>query len=219
MIWRLGLVVVICTVAIAEATDWRSKKAFELEESAFAKATVGPKESAARYVSYDLDYAPFEKLRIDLEARLKLKLENRGEAHITIVTPPEFSKLAEVLKPEEIHHQIQQVLSKEESPQIERVCLGQGTLRHGLKGKEQTWFLVVKFPAALEAREKLAEEFEKRMASLPAPKSSAVFKAREFYPHVTLGFVGRDLHLQDGVIKNISSCKFPIGQKHHSERH
>lgn len=219
MIWRFGLVIVMCTVSVVQAMDWRSKKAFELNEPAFSKAVVGPKKDDARYVSYDLEYSAFEKLRTELEARLKIKLENRGEAHITIVTPPEFSMLAEVLKPEEIHRSVQQAFLKEKSPKIETVCLGQGVLRHESTNEAQTWFLVVKFPVALGAREKLAEEFGKRLASLPDSKSSTVFKAREFYPHVTLGFIGRDLHLQDGVIKNISSCKFPIGQTHHSERH
>lgn len=211
------------TSVLASILSVQTAWSFELSPTAFHGGTLGPSAADAHYVTYDLSHAPFEKLRIELESHLGLKLKHRGEAHITIVTPPEFEVLSKFMKPEDIRRLTRETFFKSAVSQgadvkIESVCIGQGTLRPsrvaspaadpGAAVAEQTWFVVVKFPLAVRARETLAHA---------APGSK--FHPRDFHPHVTLGFLNRDLHSQDGVVKDLSSCKFHFDQTHHSARH
>jgi hypothetical protein len=146
------------------------------------------------YISYDLEYKSFEEMRLKLEKTLGNSLKNRGEAHITVITPPEYEKLTQKLKPEQIHAVANETLLKK--PAYEIVCVGKGSLT--IKGKtESTFYVVVTAQELLNLRLKLAE-----LAGLPQDQ----FNPKLFYPHVTLGFTSRDLHYEDGVIKDKNSC-------------
>ena len=146
------------------------------------------------YISYDLQYKPFEEMRLQLEKTLGAALKNRGEAHITVVTPPEYERLTQKLKPEQIHAVANETLVK--MPAYEIVCIGSGSLK--IKEKtEKTYYVVVVANELLALRKKLAE-----LAELPKEQ----FDPNLFFPHVTLGFTSRDLHYEDGVIKDKNSC-------------
>lgn len=146
------------------------------------------------YISYDLEYKPFEEMRLQLEKSLGLPLKNRGEAHITVITPPEYEQLSKTLEPEQIHALANESLIK--NPKYEIVCIGSGHLL--LNGQdEKTYFVVVQSTELLQIRQRLAEA-----AHLPKKQ----FDGDLFFPHVTLGFTSRDLHYEDGVIKDKNSC-------------
>jgi len=146
------------------------------------------------YISYDLQYKPFEDMRLQLEKTLGMPLQNRGEAHITVVTPPEYAKLSQKLKPEQIHALANEILMK--MPKYEVVCIGSGSLK--IKEQvEKTYFAVVTADSLKIIREKLAKT---------SGLSKSDFDPALFFPHVTLGFTSRDLHYEDGVIKDKNSC-------------
>lgn len=44
------------------------------------------------YLAMNLPFEPIEALRKELERRESVSLAHRGEAHITVITPPEFDK-------------------------------------------------------------------------------------------------------------------------------
>lgn len=206
----LGVVVVLIFglfgIATAALGDWRAETALPLEESAFQTGSVGP-NPPANYISYDFPFAAFDHTRVELEARAGTKLATRGEAHITVVTPPEFQKLVKVLAPGIVRTTIAAEIHPA-TPDVKAHCVGQGTHKN-----DQTWFVVVESSSLKRAREALAKLF------IAGGGAAADFNAGEFYPHVTLGFVNRDLHLQDGVVKDLTSCKFPLDRSHRSARY
>ncbi len=154
--------------------------------------------SSAKYLSLNLAFEPYRKLReqvekiLSEESKSKVELKNRGEAHVTVITPPEFNEsLAAQINIEKVH-EMAETLQMQESTVLEPVCVGRGEAK--IDGQtEYTYFLVVKAPKLLEVRKALQEK-------------AKAFDAAHFYPHVTLGFTKQDLHEQQGVIKNDKSC-------------
>lgn len=146
------------------------------------------------YISYDLEYRSFETMRLQLENKLGQSLKNRGEAHVTVITPPEYQVLTRKIKAEQIHFLANAILK--ESPPYEIVCLGSGAAEIDHK-IEKTYYVVVQSEALLKLRQDLA---------ILAQIEKEIFDPNLFFPHVTLGFTGRDLHYEDGVIKDKRSC-------------
>lgn len=156
--------------------------------------TIPAYAAVKNYIRYDLDYKPFETQRLNLEKQIGKPLKNRGEAHITVITPPEFVILSKYLKPEQIHKLANESLVKK--PKYEQICLGAGRLMIA-QHEEQTYFVVVASNELLQIRHKLANA-----AKAPVEK----FNPDLFFPHITLGFTARDLHYEDGLIKDQSLC-------------
>ena len=67
---------------------------------------------------------------------------------------------------------------------------------------EKTYFVVVKSDGLLELRTKIQKAF------VAAGGSAADFLPENFYPHITLGYTKRDLHYEEGIRKDDSSCKY-----------
>lgn len=146
------------------------------------------------YISYDLEFKPFEEMRLQLEKTLGSPLKNRGEAHITVITPPEYAKLSEKMKPEQIHALANETLVK--TPKYEIICVGSGSLT--IKDQvEKTYYVVVHANQLLEIRKKLAEA---------SGLTKTQFDPALYFPHVTLGFTSRDLHYEEGIVKDKNSC-------------
>ncbi len=146
--------------------------------------------SIKSYVSLDLAYPEYQQTLNKLDAFLSTKLINRGEAHITVITPPEFTKITAKVSPETIHQEWEEWKTKT----FKKVCLGEGSL----KEKNQvlkTYYVVVEAPELLAFREYLKNKY-----------AVVDFKANVFYPHITLGFTEKDLHFEQGVIKDLKSC-------------
>lgn len=146
---------------------------------------------AKNYISYDLPYPPVLKVLNHLENLLGRNLKNRGEAHVTVVTPPEFVNLSKVLPAEKIHALATSFFLT--NPTVQWICLGQGS-----SNGQQTFFIVVTSPEFLKLRKQLA---------LQAKITRQQFDPDLFFPHITLGFTEKDLHYDDGVIKDKSSCE------------
>lgn len=173
----------------------------------------------ANYLSMEIPYLPISQARLQLEALLGAKLKNRGEAHITVITPPEyFQVLKEKISIQEINQLA--VKSNLQSARFEALCLGaaspkiQTTSGGGknfkvFSGNEppSTYYVVVKSDDLLKFRVAIQKLYIARGGN---PTS---FNPLHYFPHITVGFTDRDLHESDGVIKDISTCKLKIVYK------
>lgn len=160
------------------------------------------------YLQMTLDFQPFHELFQQVNQTTGT-LKSRGEAHITVITPPEFDR---ILKPAGItiqeieaiahRHRIQQAW-------LRPVCLGRfkGTLpTKPDQGGFLLYSVVVKdtFNQLLRIRQEIYKLYRKRQGQ------GALFEAEAFWPHVTLGFDRRDLFIEDGIYKGTNYCFAPI---------
>lgn len=142
--------------------------------------------SIKSYISLDLEYPEYQQTLNRLDVFLGTKLINRAEAHITVITPPEFTKLTAKASAETIHQEWEAWKTKT----FTKVCLGEGSLK-----ELKTYYVVVEAPELLTFREYLKNKY-----------AVDDFKPSVFYPHITLGFTEKDLHFEQGVIKDQKSC-------------
>lgn len=155
------------------------------------------------YLAQNVSYSEIKNIKENLEVKIGKKLKNRGEAHITVISPPEYEIIKEKLSMTAID-EIASISKMQEYP-FEALCVGKGQLAND--ESKETYFVVVKSKALLGLRKKIKETY------VQAGGKTADFDAEVFYPHITLGFTDRDLHLQDGVVKNSSSCYMQLEEK------
>lgn len=149
------------------------------------------------HLAMNIHYPPVQKIKESLELSLGEPLKNRGEAHITVITPPEFEKLKTFLSMEKIN--LIAVQKNIQQMSFTPVCNGVGRLQ--IDGREEsTYFIVVQSEDLLKLRSSLQEAF------VAAGGALADFNANLFFPHITLGFTKRDLHYEDGILKDKSNC-------------
>ncbi|MDG0816567.1 2'-5' RNA ligase family protein [Bdellovibrio svalbardensis] len=162
------------------------------------------------YLAMNLPYPEFEKIRESLETKEHLKLINRGEAHITVVTPPEYDKvLSKKVSIREIHA-LAEKMNIQDSP-YQKVCVGKGSSK--IDGAEQkTYFVVIHSDRLFEIRKAIQELYVSRGGK------AQDFNAESFFPHVTLGYTKRDLHFEDGVTKDASSCILTLQEGEHAKK-
>ncbi len=150
------------------------------------------------YLGMNIHFKPIKSLFKNLDQFLKGSLNKkqaRSEAHITIITPPEYDN---VLKE---HISIQEINEIARSHSIQQskftpVCIGRGEFK-----KAKTYYLVVRSMALLKIRRKIFELFKSRGGK------TSQFDPNLFYPHITIGYTDGDLHMgPHGVKKGINSC-------------
>lgn len=152
---------------------------------------------ASGYVSIVIPFAPISGLKKQIEKRQALQLKDRGESHITVLTPPEIQKLKQHLSDSQIIDSLDTKTLQSEVFQVQ--CLGSGQLRNAEK-PSTTFYIVVRSSGILARRKSLEDLF------VSSGGTKQEFDASHFFPHITVGFTDRDLHEQDGVIKNQKSC-------------
>jgi 2'-5' RNA ligase len=149
------------------------------------------------YLTMNLPYEPVSALYKQLEKQLGLKLISRGEAHITIITPPEyFDVLRSKISIDEINQIARQMNVQKSKFEVLGVGRGEALIENT---REQTYFIVVRSPELVNIRKKIFETFVKNGGD---PHR---FDPMNYNPHVTIGFTKRDLHESDGFIKGIGS--------------
>lgn len=153
------------------------------------------------YLEMRLNFEPFAEMRQVVEKREGLVLKNRGEAHVTVITPPEFKKIQHLIPMKEIQ-QIAWNNGLQETP-LKLICIGKGQHREG-PALGVTYYVVVQADRLFEIRRKIADAYVQKGGQ------TSEFMPDLYYPHVTLGFTTRDLHLEDGVVKDESSCVFQL---------
>ncbi len=173
-----------------------------------AGASFIPHEEKApmkSYLAMNLDFQFFSMLRLSLESELKIKLKNRGESHITVITPIEFDQvLSQKLSIQEINHLAEKMWIQRSA--FKKICVGEASVVL-YKQTEKTYFVVIESEQLLAIREAVQKLFVSRGGG------AQDFNPKSFYPHVTLGYTLRDLHAEDGAIKNSSSCILTIQEK------
>lgn len=171
--------------------------AFSLDQQIFHNSEL-PFKSHSNYLTMEIKFPPVNRLYQQVVESFALQLTNRGEAHITVITPVEFDK---VLKKKISIKEIERIAKEQgiQSSKFEAKCVGQGKVMLD-QLEEKTFFLVVHSEDLLRIRKEIKDQFVKNGGNANA------FDAMNFYPHITLGFTKRDLHESDGVIKGINSC-------------
>ncbi|KAI8324910.1 hypothetical protein GQ54DRAFT_255654 [Martensiomyces pterosporus] len=163
------------------------------------------------YLQQTLDFAPFQVLFNSINATVGT-LKSRGEAHITVVTPPEFDR---VLKPAGVTIQeIQDIALKRDiqCARLKPVCLGRfsGSLPNPLTDADKGKFLLYSVVLAdvhgdlVNIRRDIFKLYRKKGGE------GALFQPEGFWPHVTIGFDRRDLFIEDGFYKGSNYCYAPI---------
>ncbi|MFS4459977.1 hypothetical protein [Bdellovibrio sp. HCB2-146] len=157
------------------------------------------------YIAMNLPYPVFSDARKDLEKHLGQSLLHRDEAHITVITPPEYDK---VLKK---RIGIQELNSLAEKRNLQQTafkisCVGKGNGQVD-GATHSTYYLVVDSEGLLAYRKEVQKLYISRGGR------ALDFNPDLFFPHVTLGFTKRDLHLEDGVTKDANSCILPVSMK------
>ncbi|KAJ2827494.1 hypothetical protein GGI24_002630 [Coemansia furcata] len=163
------------------------------------------------YLQQTLDFACFADLLKAINATTGT-LQSRGEAHITVITPPEYDR---VLKPagvtiEEIEdiahaHNIQ-------NARLQPVCVGRfsGPLPNPRSEADNGSFLLYSLVVAdvfgdlMGIRQEVFKLYRKKGGE------GALFQPEGFWPHVTLGYDRRDLFIEDGIYKGSNYCYAPI---------
>lgn len=153
-------------------------------------------------LAMNIQYAPVLNLRDQVNKALGLRLnflrnwENTGEAHITVITPPEYKG---VLSKRLSMKRIAAIASEEKIQESDLTIKGLGCGQKELHGTtEQTFFIIVESANLLKIRTRIYEEY------LKAGGAKDAWNPDAYYPHITVGFTKRDLHEGDGVIKDIT---------------
>ncbi len=146
------------------------------------------------YLSMELRFEPIAEVRKKIEQKEALTLKHRGEAHVTVLTPPEYEKIKAFVSMKDINEIALQNQIQKADFQIQ--CVGKAKT----SPDQATYFLVIQSKALLKIR----LDLENLLKSKKAPEN--VFQASHFYPHITVGFKERDLHESDGVIKDERAC-------------
>ncbi len=174
------------------------------------------------YVAMVLPYSPIKILFDELSQNPEIgPLLNRGEAHVTIVTPPEFEVLRTRLTMAQINRLAE--VKKLQLARLEPICIGEGQAR--VEGKnERTFYVVIKSDDLIGFRREIARLFlvsaeinsEAAAANSSGARAAAAgtiapaFNPDHFFPHITVGFSKTDLHENQGVIKNKTSCRYSL---------
>ena len=159
------------------------------------------------FVGRNVPFKPVDRLLTRLNSQRaqlgKPPLQSRGEAHITVVTPPELDRLAQHLPLAEVQEIAQSAGLARAHFRVSGIGKAAALIpaRDGAEAAE-TYFLVVDAPELAKIRERIQREFVARGGAANA------FDPGHYQPHITIGFTHRDLHEDDGVTKGAESIYF-----------
>ncbi|RUR06447.1 hypothetical protein [Legionella sp. km772] len=152
-------------------------------------------------LAMNIQHIPVKAIRDRLSLYLHYPLRfftewnKNGEAHITVITPPEYTY---ILKPFISIDRMEEIAVQNyiQDSDLNVLGLGKGSLPINNR-VEETYFIIIKSTNLLKIRHKIYEEFVKNGGDKNA------WDPNHFYPHITVGYSLRDLHEADGVIKDI----------------
>lgn len=179
------------TVAMDHHQNWKMQKFIEHDT----------------WLAMNVDPLPTEQIKIQLSSISGKELKNRGEAHITLITPPEY----EILKSHLLMNEINLIALKMDiqSSKWKPLCVGYG--QHPQNSNSFVYFTIVDAPSLVEIRREVQRVFVQKGGN---PLS---FDPGHFYPHITIGFSESDIYEQDGLIKDQKTCLLdlatPEGQR------
>lgn len=150
---------------------------------------------------YNVDFNSVNSLIPKINEQFNVELEDRGESHITVLTPPEAQGW---FNPDNIGvnrlvptSEIQETYSSYiQAAEFEIICLGR---RQNKKGND-VFYLVVDTPDLMKIREEIESKNYERAK---AKGLTTYFDSNNWWPHITVGFVNGDVH---GVTKGDETC-------------
>jgi hypothetical protein len=172
-----------------------SKDIYDADKLDFIPHNFGGKWG--NYLSMEIPFKPVKEVLHQIENITGQILKNRGEAHITVVTPIEYWALGEHLSIDEIN----KIALENNIQQANFKILGIG---QGIKENQETYFIVVQSRDLFEIRDQIHQKF------IQNGGDKDKFVPAHFFPHITVGFTHRDLHEADNVIKGKNSLVYPV---------
>ena len=162
-----------------------------------------PIKKYGTYLARNISFEPVSQIRRHIEMRRNLKLRHRGEAHITILTPPEYNQIRE-WNPSVNMNSINRLVG----PVVQYLhfnVLGIGSVK-GLNTNNEiseVFFLVVRSRGLRAIRKLIAAEW-----SIP----KKIFDPMQQDFHITIGFTVSDLFSRPGfeVRKDKSSLQLDL---------
>lgn len=157
-------------------------------------------------LAMNVHHEPVSRLRNYIESRIGVPLKffklwnPNGEAHVTVITPPEYSKaLKNHVSIEEMEHISAQHHLQASDLKILGIGHGHAQNADGSIQPElgETFFLIVYSTNLLNIRRHIQKNYLQRGGD---PKQ---FDAENFYPHITIGYTVQDLHESHGVKKDM----------------
>ena len=175
--------------------EWKEAKELHSKVRFIAHEVQKP---YGQYLIMNINFSPVKNLFLELDQHLGSTLNKkqaRTEAHITVITPPEFDLvLGKVLTIQEINKLALKMEIQEFD--IKVICVGKGDYK-----KDSTYYLVVRSRKLKDLRKRIFDLYKKKGGD------ASQFDPNLFYPHITIGYTKKDLHLgPHGVKKGINSC-------------
>jgi len=165
-------------------------------------------------LALNVPYEPVRLARGQIADSLNIYLDYfkgwdpRGEAHVTVITPVEYW---EALRHNISIEEIEIIAQVNHIQNSDLKVLGVGSGKAMLDGKEEeTFFFIV---ASANLRNIRKHIYRKFLENGGRPEA---FSPEMFYPHITIGYTRRDLHIQDGVIKDMehsNDTRFEVTKK------
>jgi len=164
-------------------------------------SAVMPFVSSPNFLSLNTPYEPILELRKSIKAHLGFENElnfsraifPQGEAHVTVITPPDFNVLSQHLTIQDI----ESIALVENIQSSDLEILGIGSGKQSVANEErETFFLIVESAKLRRIRLLIYKLFIARGGD---PKA---WDPAWFFPHITIGFTHGDLH-EPVVLKNI----------------
>ncbi|PIA19100.1 hypothetical protein COEREDRAFT_90467 [Coemansia reversa NRRL 1564] len=160
------------------------------------------------YLQQTLEFKPFQGLFTAVNATAGVALQSRGEAHVTVVSPPEFDY---VLKPAGVTiREIEAIAinANIQAARLKPVCLGRfnGSLPRPTSDLDEGVFMLYSLVVAddygdlLSIRQQISRLYHEKGGE------GALFQPEAFWPHVTIGYDRRDLFVEDGIYKGKNFC-------------
>jgi len=171
----------------------------ELYEIQEFESHIKPEQFYGTYLIHKVSFNPVNRIKKAIEKIKGIQLVDRGEAHITVVTPPEHDAIQKAVEGFSMERVERFVRDKIQN--LNWDTPGVGAAR-GLNpdGKyTEVYFLVARSSDLRMIRQEIAERFK-----IPVE----IFDPTKQDFHVTIGFTESDLH---GIPKNESTLQGDLG--------
>ncbi|CAO3622887.1 unnamed protein product [Cunninghamella blakesleeana] len=169
-----------------------SKKLYKTKKVPFVEHNEG-----VAWLGMQVDFQ-YVKPVFDSLNSTRQPLQSRGEAHITVISPPEFNVLASVNITIQDINKIAKKNNIQSSP-FKAICLGKVSQKDDV-----VYQIIVTSPALVKIREEIFRLYYSKQGNV------SLFDPRSFWPHITIGFTDHDLFIEGGVYKGFNACYRPI---------
>lgn len=154
----------------------------------------------SNYLQMTLDFKYFKPVFKQLNSTRGVpSLISRGEAHVTVISPPEYDNvLSKFVDISEINFIAESFHIQNSRFKIS--CLGRDAKFADGQAQEVYNLVLRDTHRFVEIRKAVFNLFKSRGGE------GSLFQPEAFWGHITLGFLHRDLFIEDGIFKGENSC-------------